>query len=462
MTHDPIRWLWAAAAVGLWLGVIALVGWSRARAVRAAAARAAALAQPDGTSAEGVPSVLVAFASQTGLAEELAWMTARSLSDAGTPARVTLLGDLEPAELKAVGRVLIVASTTGEGDAPDAMSWFVRQSMKTPADLTGLSYGLLALGDRTYADFCGFGRALDGWLQRSGADPLFDRVEVDNGDAGSIRHWQHQLGLLTGSTVQPDWTPPAFDRWRLVERTHLNPGSPGGEAWLMAFAPVDHTPVWMAGDIAEIGLPSIEGQPAPGSREYSVASLPADGRAEFIVRLMHRPDGAPGLASGWLTRDVAIGDDVGMRIRTNRGFHSPAPDGRLILIGNGTGLAGLRAHWKARAGRPHDGTWLMFGERTRAHDAFLEAEVQTALASGVLTRLDRVFSRDAEDGRYVQALIAEHAAELAAWVDHGASILVCGSLEGMSKGVHEALEAVLGDGRLLDLAEAGRYRRDVY
>ena len=62
-----------------------------------------------------------------------------------------------------------------------------------------------------------------------------------------MRHWQHQLGLLTGSTIQPDWTPPAFDRWRLVERTHLNPGSPGGEAWLMAFEPVDHTPAWVAG-----------------------------------------------------------------------------------------------------------------------------------------------------------------------------------------------------------------------
>ncbi len=457
MTTDPVRWLCAAMAFGLWLLVIAMVRWSQVRARRAAAARSAALAP-----AGDAPAVLVAFASQTGLAEELAWMTARGLSDAGTPARVAPLGDLGPPELKGADRLLIVASTTGEGDAPDALSRFVRQSMTAPADLTGLSYGLLALGDRTYADFCGFGRALDGWLQRSGAQPLFDRVEVDDGDTGAVRHWQHQLGLLTGSTIQPDWTPPAFDRWRLLERTHLNPGSPGGEAWLVAFEPVGHAPVWVAGDIAEIGLPAVDGQPAPGSREYSVASLPADGRAEFIVRLMHRPDGTPGLASGWLTRGLAIGDEAGMRIRTNRSFHSPSPETPLILIGNGAGLAGLRAHWKARAGPAGGQTWLMFGERTRAHDAFLDAELQAALASGVLTRLDRVFSRDAGDGRYVQALIAEHAVDLTAWVHRGAAILVCGSLEGMSKGVHEALEAALGAEALLSLTESGRYRRDVY
>ncbi|MFN3669056.1 MAG: sulfite reductase subunit alpha [Brevundimonas sp.] len=457
MTHDPVRWLWAAAAVGLWLAVVALVQTARLRARRAAVVRSAALA-PSGVA----PAILVAFASQTGLAEELAWMTARSLSDGGVPARVVGLGELEPAALKAAGKVLFVASTTGEGDAPDALSRFVRKAMNDPADLSGLSYGLLALGDRTYAAFCGFGRALDGWLQRSGAAPLFDRVEVDNGDTGALRHWQHQLGLLTGSATGPDWAPPALDRWRLVERTHLNPGSPGGEAWLLAFAPVGHAPTWTAGDIAEIGLPAVQGQAAPASREYSVASLPADGRAEFIVRRMLRPDGRPGLASGWLTRDLAVGDEVGMRIRVNRGFHGPSPGTPLVLIGNGTGLAGLRAHWRARAGDPAAETWLMFGERTRAHDAFLDAELQAALASGALTRLDRTFSRDADDGRYVQALITEHASDLTAWVDRGAVLLVCGSLEGMSRGVDEALQAALGPDRLRNLTDAGRYRRDVY
>ncbi|HZW16035.1 MAG TPA: oxidoreductase, partial [Brevundimonas sp.] len=244
-------------------------------------------------------------------------------------------------------------------------------------------------------------------------------------------------------------------------RLHLNPGSPGGEAWLLAFEPVDHTPDWVAGDIAEIGLPPVDGV-SPGSREYSVASLPADGRVEFIVRRMTRPDGSPGLASGWLTRDLAVGDPVAMRVRTNRGFHGPAAETPLILIGNGTGLAGLRAHWRARAGVAHGGTWLMFGERTSAHDAFLADELRAALAADVITRLDRAFSRDPGDGRYVQHLIAQHTDEFAAWIDRGATILVCGSLEGMSQGVQAALESALGADRLLVLTETGRYRRDVY
>ena len=453
MTTDPVRLTWAAVAVGLWLLSVLWVGIRRVRARRAAVRKAADLAPPDGADA-----VLVAFASQTGLAEELAWMTAKSLSDAGTPARVVLLGDLEPAELKAAGRLLVIASTTGEGDPPDSMSWFVRTVMKAPVDLSGLSYGLLALGDRTYADYCGFGRALDGWLRRSGAAPLFDPVEVDNGDTGAVRHWQHQLGVITGSAVQPDWTPPAYERWRLAERRLLNPGSPGGEAHLLAFDPVDHTPSWTAGDIAEIGLPDA----AQGSREYSVASLPTTGRAEFIIRRMTRPDGTPGLASGWLTRDLLPGAEIGMRIRANRSFHGPDAATPLILIGNGTGLAGLRAHLKAREGQPHGGAWLMFGERTRAHDALLNDELEAMLAAGVLTRLDRTFSRDAGDGRYVQALITEQADTLKDWLSRGATIMVCGSLEGMSRGVHAALEAVVGAESLRELTETGRYRRDVY
>jgi sulfite reductase (NADPH) flavoprotein alpha-component len=270
------------------------------------------------------------------------------------------------------------------------------------------------------------------------------------------------LNQITGATTAPDWTPPAYEDWRLVERRLLNPDSPGGEAWHLALEPVGHSPTWQAGDIAEVGLPTPEGQ-GQISREYSVASIAADGRAEFCIRLMRAPDGAHGLGSGWLTQGATIGEAVPMRIRTNRSFHAPSPQAPMILIGNGTGIAGLRSHIKARAEvRATGGTWLMFGERTSAHDALYDAELQAWLADGTLSRLDRCFSREGGDPKYVQGLISQQGRLVAQWIERGAYIYVCGSLEGMSKGVHAALETVLGEEGLAALTDAGRYRRDVY
>ncbi|WP_426020097.1 sulfite reductase subunit alpha [Brevundimonas sp. DWR2-3-1b1] len=458
MTADPQRWLWAVGALLLWLALIAVIVWRERRARAQARARSDAFAGA-GTGAGEVQAVLIAFASQTGFAEELAWMTARALSDGGVGARVSSFADLDVQTLKATDRALLIVSTTGEGDPPDSAARFVRKAMGETADLSSLWFGLLALGDRSYDQFCGFGHAVDGWLRRAGAEPLFDTVEVDNGEAGAIRHWQHQLNQITGSVTAPDWTPPSYDPWRLVERTLVNPGSPGGEAYHLAFESVGAAPDWSAGDIAEIGLPERDGV-TPGSREYSIASLPSDGRVEFLIRLMRHPDGAPGLASGWLTQDLALGGEIGMRLRTNRSFHGPADETPMILIGNGTGIAGLRAHLKARTAA--GGAWLLFGERTRAHDAFFDAELQGWRTSGVLRRLDRCFSRDPGDGRYVQDLAAAAADDLRDWVARGAAIYVCGSLEGMSQGVHAALENALGADVMLTMLEDGRYRRDVY
>ncbi|WP_309629055.1 sulfite reductase subunit alpha [Brevundimonas sp.] len=446
MSDGSVRWLWAALTVVAWL---VFTGWT----VWRFRAKPATAPQPGAT--------LIVVASQTGFGDELAGITRGAFADAGQPVQVKSFADITPADMTAAARVLFIASTTGEGDAPDSASGFVRKVMNDQTDLTGVSYGLLSLGDRTYAEFCGFGRALDGWLRSTGARALFDPVEVDNGDAAAIRHWQVELSRLTGSVAAPDWAPVADTDWRLVERRLLNPGGPGEGAWHLAFEPVDGVLQWVAGDIADIGVPSPEGGLA--RREYSVASLPADGRAEFLIRRMRRPDGTPGLASGWLTGTLQVGEIAPMRIRANRAFHGPDAATPMILIGNGTGIAGLRSHLKTRAAAPATGgAWLMFGERTSAHDSFHDAELQGWLADGTLTRLDRTFSRDPGDGRYVQAVIEAEADSVRDWVARGAVLYVCGSLEGMAGGVNAALEAVLGVEALRDLVETGRYRRDVY
>ena len=465
---------------------------------------------------DGAP-ILLAHASQTGFSEELALATAKLLSDGG--ARVTLksLAEVTASDLAQAGRALFVVSTTGEGDAPDTARRFIRDVMAKSADLNGLSYGVLALGDSSYARFCAFGRSLDTWLAHQGARPLFDRVEVDDGDPAALRHWQSQVAHLAGVIDAPDWSRPRYGLWRLTERRRLNPGSPGEAAFHLRLEPQDDA-TWQAGDILEVGprndpadvavllarqglnpttpvvaeeaqtlaetlswrrLPHDGAPPAASAqalvdalpplphREYSIASLPADGGVELLVRALRHTDGRLGLGSGWLTAHAPLEAEIAARVRTNRGFHAPDDDRPLILIGNGTGLAGLRAHLKARAALPSSSrgrhrNWLVFGERTQLHDFFHQAEIEAWRANGVLQRLDVAFSRDQTQKLYVQHRLLQAADTLRAWVADGAAIYVCGSLEGMSADVHAALTSVLGAETMDRLVDEGRYRRDVY
>jgi len=58
--------------------------------------------------------------------------------------------------------------------------------------------------------------------------------------------------------------------------------------------------------------------------------------------------------------------------------------------------------------------------------------------------------------------LRESAETLREWLARGASIYVCGSLEGMAGGVDAVLHELLGEAGVSTLREEGRYRRDVY
>ncbi len=428
-----------------------------------------------GLDAANAQGILIACASQTGFAEQIAIRTAQHLQDAGMSVAVSSLASIKAETLSRASRVLFIISTTGEGDAPDNAAAFTRLLMSQKMDLSHLHFAVLALGDRHYQQFCAFAHRVDLWLKHQQAHSLFDMIEVDNGDEAALRHWQHYLGLLSGHTEMADWSKPAYQDWILTERELLNPGSQGGPAYRIACVPVQNAGSkeygWQAGDIAEIGPdypPQTDAgysnaeRPALPHREYSISSLPADGKLELLVRQMRRPDGSLGIGSGWLTAHAEIGQSIKLRIRENRNFHTPSQEHPLILIGNGTGLAGLRAHIKARAAHGHLRNWLFFGERNEAHDYFHRREIQDWQASGVLNKLNLCFSRDQAERRYVQHALQEQQADIVAWVAQGAAIMVCGSLQGMAEDVHQTLSNMLGLDKLEQMAEAGLYKRDVY
>lgn len=452
----PGRILMAVASAAMPLFFI--TGWllylDRRRKQRAVAAARGAL----GTPAQSAGSWLIGFASQSGFAEQLAWSTAGQLQAAGLAVNVQPLARLDEQALRQARNALFVVSTFGDGEAPDSARGFERKLLGQALDLPHLRYAMLALGDRQYQQFCGFAQRVQGWLTQQGAQSLFAPVQVDGGDAAALANWQQQLADLTGGAATAPTAPQPFAEWRLLGRECLNPGSAGAPTFLVRLQPVGAAS-WQAGDILEV----LPGNTAElGARDYSIASLPADGVLELIVRQERHADGSLGLGSGWLTAQAPLQGQVLARVRRNSSFHGPEDDRPLILIGNGSGLAGLRSLLKARIAQGHQRNWLLFGERNAAHDFYCRDELQGWLASGDLARLDLAFSRDQAHKRYVQDCLGEAAEQLRTWLEQGAAIYVCGSLEGMAGGVDLVLREALGQAAVEALIEEGRYRRDVY
>ena len=458
---------------------------------------------------------LIGFASQSGLAEQLAWQSAGQLQAAGFAVRVQPLAALSEQDLLQASNALFVVSTFGDGEAPDSARGFERKVLNQPLALSSLKYSLLALGDRQYPHFCGFATRVQQWLNERGAQSLFTPVQVDSGDPEALQHWQQQLGQLTGTAPAANWQAPGYNNWTLEQRQLLNPGSSGSGVYLLGLKAPHASDSWQAGDLVEVmprqspaaiehflqglGLSAdtrvqldglqetlaqaLGGRQLPDNRghlvgmhaqalvdaliplhmrEYSIASIPEDGLLQLIVRQERHADGSLGLGSGWLTEHANVGSAISLRVRRNSGFHLPAEPCPLILLGNGTGLAGLRSLLKARIAKGQQRNWLFFGERNAAHDFHCREELQGWLASGDLARLDLAFSRDQAQKIYVQDRLRESADEIRRWLADGAAIYICGSLQGMAAGVDQALTELLGEPALQALIEQGRYRRDVY
>lgn len=459
--------------------------------------------------------LVVVYASQSGRAAELARSTARQLQDGQVPAAVLPLDRLSDALLQQSHKILFVVSTYGEGEPPDMAARFAQRHLgRSGRSLEHLRYAVLALGDRQYQHFCGFGHRLCRGLQGQAAQPLFELIEVDRQDPEALTLWQQRVVALGGAHAAPASLQPGHFPARLQNRACINSGSTGAPVYRLYLTP--NQPLqWQAGDIACITpgntiervrqflralgrqgsevVDSVEGSlpleqvltyrrlpnqhnelqslpvvellkhlPPLPKRDYSIASIPEEGHIELLVRQMRDGHGDLGLGSGWLTQNAPLHSELQLSIRSNPAFHSPDPDIPLVLIGSGTGMAGLRAHLREREQRGAHDNWLLFGERNAAYDLHFGEDIAAWCSGGHLQRFDAAFSRDGGRHRYVQELLLANGEELQRWIDRGAAIYVCGGRQGMAAGVDTALKTLLTEATMADLKGRGHYRRDVY
>jgi sulfite reductase (NADPH) flavoprotein alpha-component len=465
--------------------------------------------------AEATP-VLVAYASQTGTAQSVAQTTSQQLLAAGQSVLFRPIEALRVDDLLVAKEALFVVSTYGEGEPPDHAQGVIEQWSSADRSLSHLRFAILALGDRQYPHFCSFGVALRDRLLLANAIERFPILKADQADPAVIQEWFAHLASRWRST--PATVDPQCMEWTLTQRQLLNPAgmgmptfeielaltAPQSENW-QAGALIDitpqHTPERVARWLASAGLDGTQHVVYGGReqrlvdvlqhcelperdpiasvpdvqswlstlrrlspRSYSVASLPTDGVVRLLVRQVRTPEGELGVASGWLTSQLPIGQKLVARLRQNPSF-LPMMDTEVpcLFIANGTGMAGIRAHIEARIAIGATRNWVILGERS-PQDAYWQAQWRLWEAQGVIERMDWVYSRQPTSGaiRYVQHQLGTAHTTLKNYLDEGAVVFICGSARGMAPAVESVLSNVLGDEEWQAFRLSNRYRRDVY
>jgi NADPH-ferrihemoprotein reductase len=173
---------------------------ARLRAQRAASAAAAAAAPPPPKERRA----LFLYASQTGTGQEIAKGLAADAASRGVKAEAMSLNELGWANFtpESAPVVVVVASSTGDGDPPDNGAAFYVQLKKPhpPGRAGGVKFSVLGLGDSNYTRFMHVPRIIKERLTALGATEFYPCVEADEVDGleskvGAGLAWGRGLGF---------------------------------------------------------------------------------------------------------------------------------------------------------------------------------------------------------------------------------------------------------------------------
>ena len=132
----------------------------------------------------------IVFASESGNSEKLASDMAKSARKIGLKPTVIDMAELELATLTKAKRLIVIAATWGEGEPPGRAVRVYNELMSDAAPrLDGVEFGVLALGDTAYAEFCAIGKKIDERLAALGGKRAVDRVDCDLDFATSAAQW---------------------------------------------------------------------------------------------------------------------------------------------------------------------------------------------------------------------------------------------------------------------------------
>ena len=146
----------------------------------------------------------ILYATESGNSEKLAGDVAKSARKLGFKPSLVDMADLDLGSLASVKKLIVIAATWGEGEPPARAIRAYKELMSDAAPrLDGVEFGVLALGDTAYVEFCAIGKALDERFEALGARRVADRVDCDLDFAEPAAKWI--AGTL--KTLAPDVAP---------------------------------------------------------------------------------------------------------------------------------------------------------------------------------------------------------------------------------------------------------------
>jgi sulfite reductase (NADPH) flavoprotein alpha-component len=258
------------------------------------ASGAAVMPHPAAPARPAEPLTIV-YASESGNSEKLAGDLAKAARKNGLKPTVVDMADLELSALASAKRLVVIAATWGEGDPPARAVRAYNELMGEGAPrLEGVEFGVLALGDTAYAEFCAIGRKIDERLAALGGKRVVDRVDCDLDFAEPAARWvSDAVKVLTppnagGRVIEVDFgAKPAASptteivEAEIVEHVDLNSSRSDKETIHLALSFEGGTPAYEPGDSLDL---YAENDPAYVDELLKIAGLANEEnlRADFI------------------------------------------------------------------------------------------------------------------------------------------------------------------------------------
>lgn len=143
---------------------------------------------------ETIANLTVLYGSETGHSQELAEKLAAKATNRNIAAKVVSMYDYDFQNIRNEENLAIIVSTHGEGDPPDmAVDFYKFVTTKNAPKLGKLNYSVLALGDKSYRNFCKTGEDIDIAIKSLGAFRITPMVKCDVDYEVNADIWMNNL-----------------------------------------------------------------------------------------------------------------------------------------------------------------------------------------------------------------------------------------------------------------------------